>query len=372
MAGEWKRLWVICAAAAMLLCVTSACAAQGGGSDSGESASAPKAQAWIGTVADGTYYFYQKGDGLYAYRPGEGAEKRIDGAQIGAEWEVNDYGVYYKNDSERSVYVRIHDTGETVTLYTADDGESDSLRVGLLEDGTVAVTVYDLCDERGDLLAGAEQTCYQVLLDGRTGEELGVVTPRMTVNAFYESVPYENRCYQVGERTVVLQEESDGETGRIGLFEEMEPILSANERVLHTAPRRMGDGLLIFYSVSASSVIERCLYLLPDGRNISLSAMRWEGAVDDYLLKGSASTVYEGLGGLQCYDVSTGAYWELIPDAAINLGNIAVSGDYVYSVSGADDGDSSLSAHTLWEIARDEEGKPVGLTLLVEDIAETR
>lgn len=310
--------------------------------------------AFPGAIVDGAYYYKVRHSGVWRYTP-EGGRQKLLSTYWEDGWKVNDYGIYYQRG--RSLYVREHETGERRRLFTADRADCTHIGFALLRDGGVVVTCYDRD-------AAME---YELLLDGRTGEVLETVTEPTSYKAAHMN--YSDAVLMVGGRRLQLVLTEDG--WRCDLVEDGARVLPKGMFVhKYYDALYCGDSLLI--PVEEEDEDEDALeglwlLLRPDGGDelLTLPLQRYQGGTDGYLFYTAVEYTEDGeaMDAILCLEVATGETWELEQDTAWTVHDFTTDGAYLYST--VPWGDS----HTCWRVEYDG-GKPVGLTLVCEDIQE--
>lgn len=303
--------------------------------------------AWAGTICDGTYYYSQAHSGLYRYTP-ESGSKMV----IGTFWYdgclANDYGVYYIRG--RSLYVRPHDTGESRLLYRAGRLEASHMGMTLQKDGNIILTVYNKDKEY----------YYELLLDGRTGQELETLMEKTP----FGSYRYSETHYWVGERELTLA--ATEEEYACDLLENGVSLLPGGVTVRFYWVRDYGDQ--IWFKICEENEDDETqdyFIVRADGDDelLTLPDHGYNTVVGDYAF----FTLYED-GELycvpQCLDIRTGESWVLETDADIAAYSFTTDGEYMYTCVPWDDWQA------CWKMVYDESGRPVALELVDEDITD--
>jgi len=329
MAKPPRRRWVRVLTAAACLCLV--CGA-GVGLMLRLGYFAAGCSAWAGTFAEGAYYHTVQHKGLYRW-DGTGNEKVL-GAFWYEDWQVNDYGIYYK--TRRSLYVQPHE-GKKMKLFTANRTEASHIGFTLYGDDVV-VTVYNKYKERFS----------EVLIDGCIGEVLETVTPPADYDVLYDGQAFSHTHLLVGEREIVLQ---DGILTENGL-----PLLT--EPVSRYASRSNGQ---VWFTVEETWPESSTWYILrPDGQDrlVTLPAYTCSALARDF-----AFWVDHDEGTVCCGDTRTGENWTLSVDTESEFYELSTDGIHLFSCVPWDD------YQRLWQVEY-EAGRPVGLTLLDNDICE--
>lgn len=306
-----------------------------------------------GTVADGVYYYKVLHDGVYAYRPGGEPEKLLstfweDG------WLVNEYGLYYQRG--KSLYVRPHESGKSVKLYTA----KDSTHIGFLlqPDGNVIVTAYN---KHRELVS-------QQLLDGKTGDVLETVMEPTPYDVYYKLGKYSDLNHWVGGRKLLLRYTEEGSGPEpfahsgYRLFENGGDILPEDVFVYKGSALYSGDTLILSgyrEKESGNKTEELLIVLHPDGNDRILSVE------NRYYLTGTDSFLfYPYLEGVWCLSLKDGSHWELeaSENSGISFYDLSTDGQYLYCCA------PWSHIQECWKVEYDAEGRPTGLRLVDGDI----
>ncbi len=255
-----------------------------------------------GTVVDGTYYFYDLNSGFYAYTPGGEPIRLVSELFHDLEGiRVNGYGTYYTVSGRRDLVVRIHDTGETVTLYRSDRGDYTHTRIHEIYEDTVLFMLYNKDLEYRTLLR----------LDARTGEVLETLFEKQPYNAYRADIPY-----PVGERDIALR--NDPANPLRHLVEDGEPILWEEHFLtigdVYGHNHYAGGSLIAGFSRTNEdgSSTKNFVLLRPDGESILVQdAFEVVGGTDDYLFGRPHGA---DLRTLWSYCIATGEVTLLIED----------------------------------------------------------
>ena len=311
--------------------------------------------AWPGTIIGDTYYYRVGHSGIWKYTEADGAEFLLS-----TYWEdgtlINDYGLYF--DRGRSLYVRPHDTGRIIRLYTAPLMNSTHIGLDLEPDGTVIVTVYDK----------HAKIQSQLRLDGVTGEVLETATPPSPYNS--KELTYTQSTFRVGDRVVKLVPVTDSEPDRTPYTLTENGVSLLPEGVyLSRYPIYVGDDLYFNADIrkAGAATGETVFLVRPDGsdRLLERPAYYYCGGNEDYLFyvdhlgdDGTGSYASD----VGCSELATGEYWTLPRNSDIEVYEFATDGQVLYSSCPWDD------AQVLWHIVY-EDDRPAGLELADEDIS---
>ena len=227
------------------------------------------------------------------------------------------------------------------TLLYRGGGDCTNLHLSLYGDDVV-VTVYDRKTDRS----------YQLLLNGKTGEERQEVTPP-TDYGYYDTHMFSQRHFRVDERELELAP-LDGESERYDLRENGVSLLPDSVAV-DAYPDRVGDALWFLCSHQTST--DTYYIAAPAGdRTVTLPVANYYACGDDFALYHNDTTVYAA-------DLRTGETWELTADTDAEWYSLTGDGQYVYSCVPWDE------YQACWRLVY-EDGRPVALTLLDEDITK--
>ncbi len=227
-----------------------------------------------GTLVNGVYYFYDLNSGFYAYTPGGEVTRLVSEMLHDLEGIcVNDYGTYYTTAGRRHLVVRVHETGETVTLYRADRSDYTHTRIHELYEDTVLYMLYN------------KDLAYRtlLLLDARTGEVMETLLEKQPYDAYRADIPY-----PVGERNIALR--NDPTTPLRHLVEDGKPILWEGFELtigdLYGNNLYAGGSLIggFYRDDKDGSRTRHYVLLRPDGENVLVrDAFEVIGGTDDYL-----------------------------------------------------------------------------------------
>ena len=300
----------------------------------------------IGKIVDGTYYYHVQSDGVYGYSPEEGS-KRLLSTYWYQDFDVNEYGIYYKQG--RSLYVQEHETGERRKLYRAGLFDSSHIGFTLQEDGNVIVTVYNKHKEYQ----------YELLLDGMTGEILSTVMEKTPYDA--GDMYYSRSHFTVGNRTVDLFEV--GKTNDYDLLENGKSILPDGKRVERYSMKYIGDSLWFYMNDNAELTGEEqeMFVVRPDGKDEvkKLPFFEMYTGNEEYLFFSEVSS-----NEMWCFDIETGESWTLEMDQDLTLYSVTSDGEYVYSC--APWGEEQIQ----WKLEYDEIGRPAAMRLVDKNIRD--
>ncbi len=297
-----------------------------------------------GTISNGTYYFYDINSGFYAYTPG--GEPTCLVSEMFHDLEgirVNSYGTYYTTAGRRNLVVRIHETGETVTLYRADRSDYTHTRISEIYEDTILFMLYNKDLEYRTLLC----------LDARTGELLETLLERQPYDAYRADIPY-----PVGDRNIALR--NDPANPLRHLVEDGEPILWEDHFLTigdvygnnHYAGKSLITG---FYLDHENGDRTRNYVLLrPDGENILVQdAFEVVGGTDDYLFGRPRGAEFRTLWS---YCIATGEVALLIED--YRKQEIVTDGIHLYATA------PWSSQADVYRLDYSENGVLLGLTLM--------
>ena len=305
--------------------------------------------AYPGQIVDGDYYYFVPHRGVMRYTPGGGIERMVHTFWVD-DWQVNEYGVYY--DSGRSLYVFAHESGQRQLLYTASWTDTTHIAFSLRSEREVIVTCYNKHD----------QTFYQVILDGVSGEIL-----LTTATLRYSDYKYEHSHYTVGQREIVLfpsiKDDDPYSDVYLILTENGVPLLPEGLLVSKYSAVWYGESLWFSTRQTDREEYGSVTYVIlsPDGTTelVTLPDERYSGGDGEYLFY---PIVDQGLVG--CVEVATGQTWALTSDVPCDdLHDLVSDGKYLYTTAPWTD------TQTVWRVIRDEGGAPTALQQVAEDIA---
>ncbi|MBQ2902114.1 MAG: hypothetical protein IJE49_09745 [Agathobacter sp.] len=302
--------------------------------------------AGLGTIVDGTYYYSEPHKGIFKYTPEAGAELLLHTYWFGEDWAVNEYGIYYRDDM--SVYVCDHETGTRTKLYTSDSAENTHMRFQLWQEKNILVTNYNKNTE----------IVYEVLVDGINGEVLETVMEKTSYDVAKYTY-YSDLHYQVGDREITLEPVNENRDVFI-VLENGENILPDDFYV--TKYPDLLDGILIFTKYTSID-FGTSFVAYSDGTNQVLTFptnARFSGN-DKYLYY---PDVFEETIG--CVNARTGESWYLKIEnngkEYNEMHNVMTDGEYLYTCGPAG-GETAL-----WKLVFNENGTPIGMSLIDNDI----
>lgn len=296
--------------------------------------------AWPGTFADGRYYYTVQHSGLYCW-DGEKTEKVL-GAFWYDGWMVNDYGLYYKQG--RSQYVIPHETGKRHKLYTAPLFRTSHIGASFYGDDLV-IRVYNKW----------KKYASEVLIDGKTGEVLAEVTPRISYSDLSDNLAWGDTHFLLGQRELVLV--PGGTEYEFVLTEKGQPLLPEGETVSVYA-NHFGEEL--WFEVRDGDESLRTVYIARLAGDDTVMAVPCDSGAEP--ADGYAYWVKNEPGEVWCMDTRTGESWRLEADTEMEFYALSTDGVHLFSCVPWDD------YQALWQIVRQESGRPVGLVLLDPDI----
>ena len=303
--------------------------------------------AFLGQIIDGTYYYYEPHKGILKYTPEGESELLLHTYWFGEDWEVNTYGIYYRDNM--SVYVRDHETGTRTKLYTSDSIENTHMRFKLWKDGNILVTNYNK----------DTQIVYEVLLDGKNGDVIETVMEKTSYEVA-KNVYYSDMHLWVGEREIVL-EPQDEEREVFIVTENGENILLDGFYVTRHYQDAYKNILLLHKHNDENYKTVFAIY--PDGTNQVLQLPPYGNYSGDDKFLYHAEPLEDGIA---CVDARTGENWFLEIEANgkeyKEMHNVVSDGIYMYTCGPAG-GETAL-----WKLVYDESGKPIGMSLIDDDI----
>lgn len=302
--------------------------------------------AGLGKIVDGVYYYHEPHKGIMSYMP-DGETKQLLHTYWYEDWQVNEYGIYYRQGM--SVYVRDHETGTRTKLYTSDSVENTHMRFVLWEDNNIIVTNYNKNTE----------IVYEVLVDGVNG---GVLETVMEKTSYDETntVYYSDMHLRVGDREITLEPMDEDREVFIAI-ENGENILP-NDFYVTRHYRDVYENILILNKYTHMNH-ETVFVIYPDGTNkiLNLPYHTNFSGNEEYLYYASVSDETVG-----CVDAQTGETWLLEIEANgkdyNEIHNVETDGEYMYTCGPAG-GETAC-----WKLIYGEDGKPTAMTLLDGDI----
>ena len=303
--------------------------------------------AFLGQIIDGTYYYFEPHKGIMKYTPDGESELLLHTYWFGEDWEVTDYGIYYRDDM--SVYVCDHETGARTKLYTSDSTENTHMRFKLWKDDKILVTNYNK----------EKQIVYQVLVDGKNGGVIETVmekTPYKVANNVY----YGDMHLWVGDREIILVPQDEKRQIFIAV-ENGENILPEGFYVTRHYQDAYKNILLLHKHNDENYKTVFAIY--PDGTSQVLQLPPFENYSGNDRFLYHAEPLEDGIA---CVDVRTGESWFLEIEANgkeyKEMHNVVCDGMYMYTCGPAG-GEAAL-----WKLVYDESGKPIGMSLIDDDI----
>ena len=306
-----------------------------------------------GTVADGRYYYHVRHSGLWCYDPAEGTNERVLSTFWYDSCAVNDYGIYYRRGG--TLYVQVHETGERIELYTAP-WECTRLFFSLLGDGRIDAQLrFD-----SDVMLWDEY-----LLDGRSGEVLEVWQQHVPFDEGFDHF-YENTHLLLGghEFTLVPGGQRDDGVALYRLLRDGEDVTPEGTLLVEWGLTMLRSGQYALVECVESETFPYGLLCLgADGSVTPLprrNSRSYTAAADGFIYYDQyewqlAEQRYVGVG---CRDIATGEEWILTvdrTDLTRELYDYTTDGTYFYSRAPWD------SAHTVWRLVSDGDGRPAAL-----------
>lgn len=296
-----------------------------------------------GTIVDGIYYYYVPHSGVWSYEPNGVSQKQLSTYWM-EEWTVNDYGIYYWQGM--SVYVRDHETGERRKLYSASWPECTHIRFRLRDDGNIIFIGYNK-DTR---------IRYELLLDGITGELIETVMEPTSYDDI--TLPYSEAHKIIGNREVELLALSKRDRVVYSLMENNVSLLPEG-MLVYRYEEYFGDALWLgVWREDRVDDEETYAILYPDGKTeiVTLPNQYYCGGTTEYLFAPNENCE------VLCVEVATGESWILGMDTPGNFLDLATDGNYLYTMAPWAEG------QTCWKLEYNEEGRPISISLISEDI----
>ena len=304
--------------------------------------------AFLGEIVEGTYYYFEPHKGIMKYTPEGEPELLLHTYWIGEDWEVTEYGIYYRDGM--SVYVCDHETGTRTKLYTADSVENTHMRFKLWTDNKILVTNYNK----------NTQIVYEVLVDGISGGEIETVMEKTSYQVA-NNVYYGDMHLWVGDREIILEPQ-----------DEKRQVFIAKENGVNILPE--GFYVTRHYQDAYENVLllhkhndenyKTVFAIYPDGTNQVIQMPPYGNYSGDDKFLYHAEPLEDGIA---CVDARTGESWFLRIEANgmkyKEMHNVESNGEYMYTCGPAG-GETAL-----WKLVYDDNGKPIGMYLIDNDIS---
>ncbi len=297
----------------------------------------------LGTIEDGVYYYRDINAGFYAYDPATGRTQRLVGELFHNldGIRVNGYGSYYTASGRLHLKMRLHETGETVTLYTASADEYTHTGVTEIYEDTLLFSLYNKHEYYRTIL----------LLDARTGEVLETLCDREPYRQVQFTTPY-----PVGERHIgYAYVEGYGSY----VTEDGEPLLIDGQQVVigtrYGTHTYAGDSLVVNYTLD-NPYGHQYILLRPNGENVKVQN-RFEviAGTNEYLF-GFPNESQDAQDTLCAYRIDTGETVVLIEN--YRMQEVATDGTYLFATA-------PWSHHTdVYRLVYTADGTLTGVTLV--------
>lgn len=304
--------------------------------------------AFLGEIVDGTYYYYEPHKGIMKYTPEREPELLLHTYWFGEDWEVNEYGIYYRDGM--SVYVCDHETGTRTKLYTSNSVENTHMRFKLWTDNKILVTNYNK----------DTQIVYEVLVDGISGGEIENVMEKTSYQVA-NNVYYGDMHLRVGDREIILEPQ-----------DEKRQVFVAKENGVNILPegfyvtRHYQDAyknILLLHKHNDENY-KTVFAIYPDGTNQVIQMPPYGNYSGDDKFLYHAEPLEDGIA---CVDARSGENWFLAIEANgmeyKEMHNVESNGEYMYTCGPAG-GETAL-----WKLVYDDTGKPTGMYLIDNDIS---
>ena len=327
-----------------------------------------------GTIADGRYYYHVRHSGVWCYDPAMGTSERVLSTFWYDGYAVNGYGIYYLRGE--TLYVQVHETGERIKLYTAPQ-DCTRLFFSLLGDGRIDVQLrfnsYTIHQDKvpTDTEPNVPSRSYndtivwsEYLLDGRTGELLEVRQEYASSGAGFEQF-YENTHLTFGgyEFTLVPSGQRADGVALYRLLRDSEDVTPEGTLFDQGFFVLRGGQYALVECVRGGKLTHNMLCLGADGSVTTLrcpNTRSYVAAADGFVFYDQyewqlAEQRYIGVG---CHDIATGEEWLLTvdrTDLTRELYDYTTDGVYLYACA------PWSSAHTVWRLISDEDGRPATL-----------
>lgn len=286
-------------------------------------------------------------------------------------YAVNGYGIYYLRGE--TLYVQVHETGERIKLYTAPQ-DCTRLFFSLLGDGRIDVRLrfnsYTIHQDKvpTDTEPNVPSWSYndtivwsEYLLDGRTGELLEVRQEYASSGAGFEQF-YENTHLTFGgyEFTLVPSGQRADGVALYRLLRDGEDVTPEGTLFDQGFFVLRGGQYALVECVRGGKLTHNMLCLGADGSVTTLrcpNTRSYVAAADGFVFYDQyewqlAEQRYVGVG---CHDIATGEEWLLTvdrTDLTRELYDYTTDGVYLYACA------PWSSAHTVWRLISDEDGRP--------------
>lgn len=327
-----------------------------------------------GTIADGRYYYHVRHSGVWCYDPAMGTSERVLSTFWYDGYAVNGYGIYYLRGE--TLYVQVHETGERIKLYTAPQ-DCTRLFFSLLGDGRIDVRLrfnsYTIHQDKvpTDTEPNVPSRSYndtivwsEYLLDGRTGELLEVRQEYASSGAGFKQF-YENTHLTLGgyEFTLVPSGQRADGVALYRLLRDSEDVTPEGTLFDQGFFVLRGGQYALVECVRGGKLTHNMLCLGADGSVTTLrcpNTRSYVAAADGFVFYDQyewqlAEQRYVGVG---CHDIATGEEWLLTvdrTDLTRELYDYTTDGVYLYACA------PWSSAHTVWRLVSDEDGRPAAL-----------
>lgn len=303
--------------------------------------------AFLGKIVDGIYYYFEPHKGIMKYTPEGESELLLHTYWFGEDWEVNEYGIYYRDDM--SVYVCDHETGKRTKLYTSDSTENTHMRFKLWKDGNILVTNYNK----------EKQIVYEVLVNGKSGGVIETVMEKTPYNVA-NNVYYSDMHLWIGDREIILEPQDEKREVFIAT-ENGENILPDDFYVTRHYQDAYKNILLLHKHNDENYKTVFAIY--PDGTNQELQLPPYGNYSGNDKFLYHAEPLEDAI---SCVDARTSESWYLKIETNgkeyKDAHNVVSDGEYMYTCGPAG-GETSL-----WKLVYDETGKPIKISLLDSDI----
>ncbi len=297
--------------------------------------------AWPGTFVDGRYYYTNGHGNVYCW-DGQTTQKVLGGFW-NEGWQVNDYGLFYKQG--RRQFVIDHETGTRRRLFSTSVFEASHIGADLYGDDVI-VRVYNKHKE----------IAREVLVDSATGAQTEVLD-WISYDDLHDGKTFSDTNLLVGERHIKLCLD---ETEHGTLWEGDAPLLPE-------AVDAVGRYWDVYHDQVWFGAGDKRFYVLrPDGddRLVDLSdtALYHVNAAAGDFAYWTGSTGENGIDqAVWCLDTRTGEHWPLENNTQMEFYELATDGIHLVSCVPWDD------YQALWRIDY-QNGRPASLTLLDDDL----
>lgn len=303
-----------------------------------------------GMAVNGKYYYHIIGSGVYEYTPGGQSIKLMKSYGFNDRLEVSEDGLYLAKGKE--VYFYDFSSGEERMFFSGKGYDCRRIYHTIMTNGDVEITLYD----------DVYSACLTVLKGG-TGE---VVSPAGEWVGIGQLIG--NNSFYIGDRHIVKNFGVKGNMSFVTLEENGANILPEDVAVYSGGPNKCGDKVIFGLYTGTYGTDSALLVLSPDGNDKTLRIPGYP----EFLVYNYQNNIYGGYafykdgGYFICHDIHTGESWPLTDfgrdrNPALVMG-VTMDENHVYTYA------DGRKTQDCWEIIRDNDGKPVELKLITDQI----